>query len=375
MKDGSAVRTILKEDLDFFSSQITIFIDELKIKNEVEYKSNNLICKSLTKNLIEIAESALISKAKRIRPLFCYWLLRCFSNNQEHYKSNLLKATQIAVAIEILHNASLIIDDIEDGSQERRQENALHIQYGMPNALNAGSWMYFLALTHFPNELQPLASEALLDCHMGQAIDLNSCESEFLNEFFFSNPKKRWEYYEKCVELKTTRLILLSAQCFKILLEIKNLDFEFIKNIVLKYGIIYQLFDDIKNMFPEFSGSKLNEDLKSGFRSAVSIEYLDLIPEEEKIRIFEIFNKGNFYQYIIQDNNSITAVKKCFLKAESLLNETSKYIEDYLGLDNLHCLTILEIFQAPFSEIRKNIALKIKENSFSLNQGFADYGN
>ena len=52
-----------------------------------------------------------------------------------------------------------------------------------------------------------------------------------------------------------------------------------------------------------------------------------------------------------------------------------KYIEDYLGLDNMHCLTILEIFQAPFSEIRKNSALKIKENSFSLNQGFADYGN
>ena len=51
-----------------------------------------------------------------------------------------------AVAIELLHNALLIHDDIEDSSDERRGQPTLHARYGIPLALNAGDALSLLCL-------------------------------------------------------------------------------------------------------------------------------------------------------------------------------------------------------------------------------------
>src|SRR5882672_12429895 len=48
--------------------------------------------------------------------------------------------------VESLHAGSLVVDDIEDQSQMRRGQPALHLKYGLPVALNAGNWLYFWPL-------------------------------------------------------------------------------------------------------------------------------------------------------------------------------------------------------------------------------------
>jgi geranylgeranyl diphosphate synthase type II len=51
-----------------------------------------------------------------------------------------------AVAVELLHNALLIHDDIEDGSEERRGRPTLHVLHGVPLALNAGDMLTLMSL-------------------------------------------------------------------------------------------------------------------------------------------------------------------------------------------------------------------------------------
>ena len=88
---------------------------------------------------------------------------------------------ELPLLVEILHAGSLIVDDIEDNSSERRGSAALHVRYGLPSALNAGNWLYFwpyllmrrLDLSPLVElELQRAISRALIDCHRGQALDL-----------------------------------------------------------------------------------------------------------------------------------------------------------------------------------------------------------
>ena len=92
------------------------------------------------------------------------------------------RAPDAAVAlVEILHAGSLVIDDIEDDSKTRRGGKAIHRVHGTPKAINAGNFMYFLALRLTQElDLDP-ASElrlhrmvirTMLDCHRGQALDL-----------------------------------------------------------------------------------------------------------------------------------------------------------------------------------------------------------
>ncbi len=83
--------------------------------------------------------------------------------------------------IEALHAGSLIVDDIEDDSQTRRGAPALHLQIGVPAALNAGNWLYFWAMDQLCDlalsperhvSLFKATARVLARCHEGQALDL-----------------------------------------------------------------------------------------------------------------------------------------------------------------------------------------------------------
>jgi geranylgeranyl diphosphate synthase type II len=76
---------------------------------------------------------------KMMRSSLCIATARAFGGHQDD-------AVGTAVAIELLHNALLIHDDIEDGSEERRGRPTLHRLHGIPLALNAGDTLTLLSL-------------------------------------------------------------------------------------------------------------------------------------------------------------------------------------------------------------------------------------
>jgi len=87
----------------------------------------------------------------------------------------------LPLVIELIHAGSLIVDDVEDASAERRGAPALHHLVGVPLAINTGSWMYFWALAELAELGLPPAIElaahraatsTLVRCHQGQALDL-----------------------------------------------------------------------------------------------------------------------------------------------------------------------------------------------------------
>ena len=73
-----------------------------------------------------------------MRPSMCIAAARLFGAPLE-------EALQTAVAIEMLHNALLIHDDIEDGSEKRRGRPTLHLLHGVPLALNAGDTLTLMS--------------------------------------------------------------------------------------------------------------------------------------------------------------------------------------------------------------------------------------
>lgn len=90
---------------------------------------------------------------------------------------------EAAMLVELLHGGSLIIDDIQDGSEQRRGAPALHLLIGAPLAINTGNWLYFYAealasrLGLAPSAelaLRRAVNSAVLRCHYGQALDLSA---------------------------------------------------------------------------------------------------------------------------------------------------------------------------------------------------------
>ncbi|MFQ5654517.1 MAG: polyprenyl synthetase family protein, partial [Planctomycetota bacterium] len=80
-------------------------------------------------------EEQLASGGKGLRPALCLWLAELLG-------CPLGDAMPFAVAVEMLHNAFLIHDDIEDGDEFRRDCPALWARFGIPIALNVADLLH-----------------------------------------------------------------------------------------------------------------------------------------------------------------------------------------------------------------------------------------
>ena len=100
--------------------------------------------------------------------------------------------SKIQEIVEMLHTASLMIDDVEDDSSLRRGVPVCHKIYGIPSTINSANFVYFLALEKVLELNKPSAvhmyTKELLQLHRGQGMELfwrdsHHCpsESEFLD--------------------------------------------------------------------------------------------------------------------------------------------------------------------------------------------------
>ncbi|PSQ19861.1 polyprenyl synthetase [Halobacteriales archaeon QS_8_65_32] len=113
---------------------------------------------------------------KRWRAVLFLVLVEAFGEDPEAY-------LPYACVPEILHNGTIIVDDVEDDASLRRGEPALHLKYGTDVALNAGNAMYFLALDLLARDPADLDAETRLAAyetllaelnrtHVGQGMDI-----------------------------------------------------------------------------------------------------------------------------------------------------------------------------------------------------------
>lgn len=164
------------------------------------------------------------------------------------------KIQQVSAIVEMIHAGSMIVDDIQDGSKERRGRQSFHLKHGMPLALNAGNWLYFWALRSMKHlELTGLDDlvELMGKAHLGQALDLGTKIDEVpLNQIKSTCMAS--------MELKTGTLLAI-ALSLGISLASHEFRREEILEFGLKMGVALQMFDDFEN-FQEIS-AKQYEDL------------------------------------------------------------------------------------------------------------------
>jgi geranylgeranyl pyrophosphate synthase len=173
----------------------------------------------------------------------------------------------VPLAVELLHAGSLIVDDIEDGSLTRREGPALHQAYGLPLALNAANWLYFFALSLFSNDpdlmprtrqqLQATAQEALLVCHLGQALDLGATVGELPQSAVR-------EIVAHTTRLKTGSLMSLSASLGATAAGADETSTNALREFGEAVGVGLQMLDDFGCVRSPSREHKACEDLRLG---------------------------------------------------------------------------------------------------------------
>lgn len=167
---------------------------------------------------------------------------------------------RLPLVIELLHAGSLIIDDVEDQSLERRGAPSLHRIVGVPLAINTGSWMYFWALAELaelaPAAL-PLATQTLVRCHQGQALDL----AVRIADLDIADVPA---VVAATTRLKTGALCTFAAELGAIAAGADTSTREAIGRFALAMGTGLQMLDDLGSVTSPARRDKGREDLRAG---------------------------------------------------------------------------------------------------------------
>jgi geranylgeranyl diphosphate synthase, type II len=124
--------------------------------------------------LYDLIGSQLSRSGKGLRPALCLATCRAFGGSLE-------QALPSAVSVELLHNAFLVHDDIEDGSLYRRNEATLYVEQGIPIAVNVGDAMHALAIASLIENIPVLGADlAYRIFHEAQHLVLQSVEGQAL---------------------------------------------------------------------------------------------------------------------------------------------------------------------------------------------------
>ncbi len=224
---------------------------------------------------------------RMMRPALCIASARAHGASVE-------QAIHAAVSIELLHNALLVVDDIQDGSDERRGRPSLHQLHGVPIALNVGSTMTVLSLVPLLESVTscgPLvalrvfneAVRAAQACAEGQALELGW---RLDNRLDVSEAD-----YLRMVTRKTCSYSTIYPIHAGALIGTREVE---VAPSLLRYahllGLAFQIQDDLLNVDGDHAqyGKELAGDLYEGKRTLLTIALLQRCTEDER-RGFEAF--------------------------------------------------------------------------------------
>ena len=184
-----------------------------------------------------------------------------------------------AVSIELMHNALLVHDDIEDASDERRGTPTLHAKYGVPLALNAGDAMGLLSLQPLKDNFHRLGlATGLRIFEETERMAWESAEGQALELGWTRDNRADLtdEDYLRMVMKKTCWLAAVHPLRVGCLIGARGrLPLDPLITIGFFFGAAFQIQDDLLNLEAGAAyGKEINGDLLEGKRTLMIIHAL-----------------------------------------------------------------------------------------------------
>ena len=263
---------------------------------------------------------------KRWRPLLMLLFYQLYKDDDD-----ILAFTPL---VELPHNGTLIIDDIEDSSDFRRGKPAVHLIYGTDLSINTGNFLYFLPhicidSSPFPDQIKLAAyryyNDSMRHLHIGQGLDiLWHRDKDYIPSID--------EYMTMC-SFKTGGLAQLSGR-----LGVRAGGGSEEKALGMgkacqQMGVGFQILDDVRNLTTGNPGKKRGDDIVEGKKSLPVILCSQL--GGDMVRLKEIFayagengieKAGNAVEQAISIIEATGAIDKAKAKAFDLLNTSHKAI-------------------------------------------------
>jgi len=235
---------------------------------------------------------------------------------------------------ELIHNGSLIVDDLEDSSELRRGKPCTYKTFGIDIAVNAGNALYYIPLrvlmeTKLPAERLKQAYEIyvqeMINVSLGQAMDI-AWHRGLANADRISEG----EYLQMCA-YKTGTLARMSAKLGAVAAGANDQTIESVGHLAESLGLAFQIQDDVLNLTAtegkgQFTKDYIGEDIHEGKRTLIVIYALSKATSADRKRLIEILNMHTSDKALIHEAIAIIqkygAIEYAQKRAQALVQET-----------------------------------------------------
>lgn len=249
--------------------------------DEIIKNVNEEIRKYVTGDVKELYEASIYlfnAGGKRLRPLFLV-------SSSDLFKGDRKRAYKAAAAVEILHNFTLIHDDIMDQDTLRRGMPTVHVKWGVPLAILAGDLLYAKAFQALGDALQGLDSETIYKgiSEFSRSVIIIA-EGQAMDMSFESRDDVSEEEYMDMISRKTAQLFSCSTYLGGLVAGANDNQLKILKEFGVNTGIAFQIIDDILGLTADEKelGKPVYSDIREGKKTILVIHALQKANENER---------------------------------------------------------------------------------------------
>ena len=287
MKNSKFDETILS-----IHKEIQVKLKKTNIKIDSYIKSDIPVIPKLSKYFFN-------KRGKQLRPVLC--LLSSKMINKEY--SNLKSDISMAAALEFIHAATLLHDDVIDKGKTRRGQRSVNDIWNNKFSVLLGDFMFSKSFQLMTEAQSLKAMESLAD------VSAKISEGEFLQMSNENNTSLSISEYMQIISLKTAELFGAAMKIPAILTDKNNKIIEQLNLVGINFGMIFQIIDDHLDYFGTYkTGKSKGQDFFEGKITLPIIILLKKANLDEKKLLKKIFHNKK-------------RTKKDFLKTLALLEK------------------------------------------------------
>ena len=271
-------------------------------------------------NLRNAVKTIVASGGKRLRPQISLLVAGMFG------KQDLRAAIDVASAVEMLHTATLVHDDLIDGSLVRRGAATLNAAWTPAATVLTGDFLFAFAagLASRANSVRVMSifSETL------GVIVGGELRQQFTN---WARRRTREDYTERSYA-KTASMFVLAATAAGVVAEASEAQITSLNQYARNLGLAFQIMDDVLDFTGEQAtvGKPVGSDLRRGLITLPTIFYIEANPDDPLLPCALEGNcSGETYAQLVKRIRESTAIKIAIAEAGTLANEAKRHLANF----------------------------------------------
>lgn len=298
--------------------------------------------------IVEMGAFLLASPGKRIRPALV--ILSTKASGSAAASGRERELSEIAAAMELIHMASLIHDDVMDHSDLRHNKPTINSRWGGDISIALGDYLYSVAF-----ELIAASGNSDAICCISSAAKA-MCEGEFLQISERGNLDLLEEDYITIVKKKTASLFVASCHIGALLSSSCTSSQEALKQYGLNFGIAFQIVDDYLDLVGEEHemGKAPGQDMSAGEITLPVLNLLGSVPGDvrDELKLLLATRK---------DKTSLERIRSEMFDTDAA-SKTKERALSYMALAKRN---IDGLFSSPYRESLVNLADFVIERGFN----------